>query len=72
MSNFLDLIILIFSATLILTILMQSSDSSPGLGMSSMDGANYRSRRGLESALFNSTIVQAIVLFAALLWKLIG
>jgi protein translocase SecG subunit len=60
MKNLFNWITIIAAALMILTILIQSRGQSLGAAFGG-DTSFYRSRRGAEAVIFNTTIVLAIV-----------
>jgi preprotein translocase subunit SecG len=61
MQEILSYIQILLSILLIITVLLQKSESSLGGAFGGSDSSNKFSRRGFEKVLFNSTIVLAIL-----------
>ncbi|HSX48317.1 MAG TPA: preprotein translocase subunit SecG [Candidatus Nanoarchaeia archaeon] len=66
MKNFFNIITIVSAVIMIATILLQSRGA--GLGASfGGEGNFYRSRRGAEKAIFNLTIIAAVVFVLSVL-----
>ncbi len=63
-----NVILIIISILLIITILMQNRGSGMGSAFGG-DSAVYRTKRGAEKLLFNSTIVLAVLFFGISLYN---
>ncbi|MEI6039819.1 MAG: preprotein translocase subunit SecG [Candidatus Berkelbacteria bacterium] len=70
MQNILDYIQIAVAVLLIASILLQNKGTSLG-GAFGGEGNVYRSRRGAEKFLFNSTIVLAVIFVAVAICHLI-
>ncbi|MBI3174267.1 MAG: preprotein translocase subunit SecG [Chloroflexi bacterium] len=71
MNNFLDIALIIISAGLILSVILQSKGAGLG-GLTGADtGGVFTARRGIERVLFRITIVLSVVFFVLVLVKII-
>ncbi len=71
MNNFLDIALIIISAGLILSVILQSKGAGLG-GLTGADtGGVFTARRGIERVLFYITIVLSAVFFVLVLVKII-
>ena len=70
MRSFIDILIALSAASLILVVLLQNQGS--GLGEAYGGGGNsYRSKRGVERSLFTITIILGVVFVGGLIVRLI-
>ena len=71
MNNFLDIALIIISAGLILSVILQSKGAGLG-GLTGADtGGVFTARRGIERVLFYITIVLSAFFFVLVLVKII-
>ncbi len=72
MESLLSWLEIILSIILIILVLLQKSESGLGgaFGSGNDSGATFHKRRGFEKAIFNMTIVFAVLLVATLLYGL--
>jgi preprotein translocase subunit SecG len=68
MKQFLDIALIIISAALILSVILQSKGAGLGGGLTGADtGGVFTARRGIERVLFWITIALSVVFFALVL-----
>ncbi|HVN15064.1 MAG TPA: preprotein translocase subunit SecG [Anaerolineales bacterium] len=64
MTNFFDIALIIISASLIISVILQSKNAGLGGLTGSDTGGVFTARRGIERVLFWVTIVLSVVFFA--------